>query len=80
MLNLHKCRIVLSSVCSLCHEGEESVLHALWSCEGISLVWGSCFASLPSEFSKFSSFSDLLDLVFHSSLNSEVFAMTCWAI
>ena len=28
MLNLHKHRIVSSSVCSLCREGEESVLHA----------------------------------------------------
>ncbi|XP_075645296.1 uncharacterized protein LOC142616302 [Castanea sativa] len=80
MLNLHKRRIVSSSVFSLCREGEESVLHALWSCEGISSVWGSCFASLRSEFSKVSSFSDLLDLVFCSLFISEVFAMTCWAI
>ena len=29
MLNLHKRRIVPSSVCSLCHVGEESILHAL---------------------------------------------------
>ncbi|KAK7839398.1 hypothetical protein CFP56_018063 [Quercus suber] len=43
-------------------------------------MWGSCFASLPSEFSRVSSFRDLLELVFCSSLNSEVFAMTCWAI
>ena len=32
MLNLHKRRIVRSSVCFLCHAGEESVLHALWFC------------------------------------------------
>ena len=76
ILNLHKRRIVSSSICSLCREGKESVLHALWSC-GISSVWGSCFASLPSEFSRASLFCDLLDLVFCSSLNSEVFAMTC---
>ena len=80
MLNLHKCRIVSSSICSLYRVEEESVLHASWSYEGISSVWGSCFASLPSEFSRASSFSDLLDLVFYSSLNSKVFAMTCWAI
>ncbi|KAL0007150.1 hypothetical protein SO802_008652 [Lithocarpus litseifolius] len=49
MLNLHKCRIVSSSVCSLC-------------CVRVS------------------SFRDLLELEFCSSLNSEVFAMTCLAI
>nr|POE59890.1 hypothetical protein CFP56_39459 [Quercus suber] len=80
MLNLHKRRIVPSSVYSLCHVGEESFLHALWSCEDNCSMWGSCFASLPSEFSRVSSFRDLLELVFCSLLNSEVFAMTCWAI
>ena len=43
-------------------------------------MWGSCFASLPSEFSRVSSFRDLLELVFFSSLNFKVFAMNCWAI
>jgi len=61
MLNLHKRRIVPTSVCSLCHVREESVLHALWSCEDICLVWGSFFASLPSEFSRVSSLRDLLE-------------------
>ena len=39
MLNLYKRKIVPSSVCSHCHVGEESVLHALWSCEAICLMW-----------------------------------------
>ena len=80
MLNLHKRRIVPSSVCCLCHAGEESMLHALWFCQDICSVWGSCFTSLPSEFSRVSSFRDLLELVFCSSLNAKVFAMTCWSI
>ena len=80
MLNLHKLRIVPSSVCSLHHAREESVLHALWFCQDICLVWGSCFTSLPSKFSRVSLFRDLLELVFCSSLNAEVFAMTCWSI
>ena len=80
MLNLHKLRIVPSSVCSLHHAREESVLHALWFCQDICSVWGSCFTSLPSKFSRVSLFRDLLELVFCSSLNAEVFAMTCWSI
>ena len=68
MFNLHKRRIVPSSVCCLCHAGKESVLHALWFCQDICLVWGSCFTSVPFEFSR------------ASSLNAEVFAMTCWSI
>nr|POF07997.1 putative ribonuclease h protein [Quercus suber] len=52
MLNLCKRKIVPSSACNLCHAGEESVLHALWSCEAVCLVWGSCFPALPSEFSR----------------------------
>ena len=43
-------------------------------------MWGSCFTFVPSKFSKASSFRDLLELVFCSSLNVEVFAMTCWSI
>ena len=41
---------------------------------------GSCFTSLPSKFSRVSLFRDLLELVFCSLLNSEVFAMTCWTL
>ncbi|KAK7861457.1 hypothetical protein CFP56_011274 [Quercus suber] len=80
MLNLHKRKIVPSSVCSLCHAGEQLVLHALWFCQDICSVWSSCFTSLPSEFYRVSSFRDLLELVFCSSLNAEVFVMTCWSI
>nr|POE73348.1 hypothetical protein CFP56_40673 [Quercus suber] len=80
MLNLCKRKIAPSSVCNHCHVGEESVLHALWSCEAVYPVWYSCFAALPSEFSKASSFRELLELVICSSLNSEVFAMVCWAL
>ncbi|KAK7812952.1 hypothetical protein CFP56_006110 [Quercus suber] len=57
-----------------------SVLHALWSCETICSVWCSCFLALPSEFSRVNSFRDLLELLVCSSLNSEVFAMVCWAL
>ena len=47
---------------------------------GYLLGVGLRFTSLPSEFSKVSLFRDMLELVFCSSLNAEVFAMTCWSI
>ena len=80
MLNLCKRKIVPSSACNHCHVGEESVLHALWSCEAVCSVWCSCFPALPSEFTRVSSFRDLLELVVCSSLNSKVFAMVCSAL
>ena len=43
-------------------------------------MWGFCFTSLPSEFSRASLLRDLFELVFCSSLNAKVFAMTCWSI
>ena len=80
MLNLCKRKIVPSSACNHCHVGEETVLHALWSCEAVCSVWCSCFPALPSEFNRVNSFRDLLELVICSSQNSEVFAMFCWAL
>ena len=43
-------------------------------------MWCSYFPALPSEFTRVSLFRDLLELVVCSSLNSEVFAMVCWAL
>ena len=77
VLNLCKRKIVPSSACNHCHVGEETVLHALWSCEAICSVWRSYFPAIPSEFNRASSFRDLLELVVGSSQNSEVFAMVC---
>ena len=76
MQNLHKRKVASSSICSLYNEKEESTIHALWSCDNIRLVWDACFASLPSKFSRVTSFLDLVDLVFSSHLNFEAFAMT----
>ena len=76
MQNLHKRKVASSSICSLYNEKEESTIHALWLCDNIRLVWDACFASLPSEFSRVTSFLDLVDLVFSSHLNFEAFAMT----
>ena len=77
MLNLCKQKIVPSLACNHCHVGEETVLHALWSCEAVCSVWCSCFPAIPSEFNKVNSFRDLLELVIYSSQNSEVFTMVC---
>lgn len=78
--NLHKRKIGPSSICSHCHGGEESVLHTFCSCEAIYSMWGSCFVSLPFEFSRVGLFRDLLELVFCSLLNFEVSVMTCWTL
>nr|XP_023880462.1 uncharacterized protein LOC111992841 [Quercus suber] len=75
MLNLCTWKIVPSLACNHCHVGEESVLHALWSCEAVCSVWCSYFPVLPSEFSRVSSFRDLFELVVCSSLNSEVWPL-----
>ena len=80
MLNLCKRKIVPSSMCNHCHVGEETVLHALWSCEAVCPVWCSHFPAIPSEFNRANSFRDLLELVVGSSQNFEVFAMVCWAL
>ena len=80
MLNLCKRKIVPSSACNHCHVGEETVLHALWPCEAVCLVWCSYFLAIPSEFNRVSLFRDLLKLVICSSQNSEVFAMVYWAL
>ena len=76
MQNLHKRKVASSSICSLYNEKEDSTIHALLSCDNIRLVWDACFTSLPSEFSRVTSFLGLVDLVFSSHLNFEAFAMT----
>ena len=80
MLNLCKQKMVPSSACNHCHVGEETVLHALWSCEAVCPVWRSHFPAIPSEFNRANSFRDLLEFVVGSSQNSEVFVMVCWAL
>ena len=80
MLNLCKRKIVPSSACNHCHVGEETVLHALWPCEVVCLVWCSYFLAIPSEFNRVSLFRDLLELVICSSQNSKVFGMVYWAL
>ena len=38
-LNLHKRHIPVRTICEICGETEEDVIHALWSCNQLQPVW-----------------------------------------
>ncbi|XP_042958203.1 uncharacterized protein LOC122293808 [Carya illinoinensis] len=45
-LNLYKKRIVESPLCPICQLEQESVMHVLWSCVSVQVVWSLCSQKL----------------------------------
>ncbi|KAK7857552.1 putative ribonuclease h protein, partial [Quercus suber] len=68
------------SVCSLCSQHDEDVLHFLWSCPSLTQVWNE---DLQWSFKNHMTFQDFPQLVLHifsSGCSVELFAMQAWTI
>ena len=59
---------------------EETVLHALWGCSNVRLVWVKEFGGLNSKNLKLISSSNLFGLTASSTRGSKLFAMVCWSL
>lgn len=61
--NLHRQKVLDSTLCSAYGEHEESTLHALWNYAIVQPIWGPRFNALRSDAHEFSSFSDLVCMI-----------------
>lgn len=56
------------------------MVHALWRCENLRVVWGTNFDELRNATNHFSSFIDLFRLALQNQRGAELFIMYCWFI
>ena len=80
MVNLARRRVVLSSSCTGCNRGSETVFHALWGCEKVKGAWGTNFDELRSATNQNLFFVDLFRLALQNPRGAEAFIMICWSI
>jgi len=78
--NLVKRKILLDVACNRCAGVQEDLLHSLWSCNGLKEVWGRDFGWIFRLGSVFSSFKELVALVFTKPKLVPLFATTAWSI
>ena len=72
--------ITADSVCHLCSEQAEDVLHALWGCVKVRQVWLRSFGWLVQNSTGVDSFSGLVRLVQTRPKSLPLFAVTAWAV
>ena len=78
--SLLKRKILMDAICPLCSKELESVVHALWSCKVIQVVWKKYFGWLNNGAASGCSFIDLLDKVKSQLHLLCPFAITAWKI
>ena len=78
--NLLKRKIIQEADCPRCTGSSESVVHALWSCSCIKVVWNSDFNWVIRCPSDSKSFSDVLQKIRARPALVPLFATTAWSI
>ena len=79
--NLARRKVVQSNVCLNCKREPETVVHALWGCENIRVVWETNFDELCNATNQFFfSFFDLFRLALQNQKGAELFITYCWFI
>ena len=78
--NLLKRKILQESSCPLCSSVSESVVHAIWSCSCIKVVWDSDFEWVDRSSAAFESFSDVFQKIRNNPALVPLFAATAWSI
>ena len=78
--NLLKRKILQESGCPRCSGDSESVVHTLWSCSCIKVVWDSDFKWVDRSSAASDSFSDVLPKICSKPTLLPLFAATAWSI
>nr|POE94871.1 putative ribonuclease h protein [Quercus suber] len=78
--NLLKRKILLEFSCPRCSGVSESVVHALWSCTCIEVVWQTDFDWVDRSSSSIESFSDVLQRILTKHALLPLFATTAWSV
>ena len=74
------CCVIEDSICSLCSQSPEDVLHFLWPCPGLTQVWEDDPQQAFRSTTRFQSFPQVLLHVLESSCSGDLFAMLTWNI
>ena len=75
-----KHKILLDAACSRYSGAHEDTLHSLRSCSGLKEVWVKDFGWFFRSGVVFSSFKELVNLVFTKSELVPLFATTAWSV
>lgn len=76
--NLARQKIITSKLCELCNEGPEDVLHALWKCEVVEVVWSSHSWSQKALNPPPLTFCDLVDCSLRRRMILGRKSLRCW--
>ena len=78
--NLMKRKILQEVVCHRCSDGVEDILHSVWSCEKLKIVWEKDFGWEIRSGNSLNSFPKLLKLIQSRPHSVALFAATAWSI
>ena len=70
----------MDAACSHCSGAQEDTLHSLWSRSGLKEVWEKDFGWIFGSGVVFTSFEELVSLVFTKSELVPLFATTTWSV
>ena len=75
------CRhIITDHSCDRCSRGREDILHGVWSCTKLDVVWEAMNLWRFRAHSTFQSFSELMTWIIKNDKSPELFAMFIWSI
>ena len=78
--NLMKRKILQESVCHRRSRDSEDVLHALWGCESLKVIWESECSWVDKFRASLGSFSDLFQKIQEKPTFLPLFATTAWSV
>ena len=78
--NLVKCKILTVTACFRCSSASEDTLHSLWSCTGLNEVWEKDFGWIFRIGLVFTSFRNLVELIFAKPEKVALFATIAWSV
>lgn len=78
--NLVKRKVLSDATCDHCKQQQDSVLHALWSCNYIAGMWSSDQVWSSHCVRPFSDFQRLVWYIIEAGLDLEHFSMTAWLL
>lgn len=79
-VNLMRRTILQEAICERCHQVEESVVHAVWSCSSLDVVRSNLSLWGVRRTQSFVDFKELLSWIIVNHQDPELFAITVWTI
>lgn len=78
--NLKKRKILIGDGCDFCVGNQENMLHCLWDCEALRVVWDVNFSQIDWRKISSGSLIDLVEVISNKLNALENFAVTAWML